>query len=328
MRITSRTSRTSHIRTAATHDTSGRSLWMIMLAAVLWGTVGVTTQALYHNSATNPLSVGFFRLALATPVLALTSRLLLGRGIFRIARRDLGGMMLIGLMLALYQACFFGSIVYIGVAIATLVTLSVAPILVALLSVAITRERPTRAVVFALVCALVGVVCLVGLPSGAGKQRDMAMGVSLALGSALGYAIVALAARVLAGRYHALQINTVAFGTGALVLLPVALLSGFVVTYSAQGWLLLIYLGVVPSALGYALFLTGIRSTPATVASIVTLLEPLTATLLAWVLFGERLTALGIVGALLLLGALAVLALAQREGRKEADNIPILPEEL
>lgn len=297
-----------------------------MLAAVLWGTVGVTTQTLYHISATNPLSVGFFRMALATPVLTLTSRLLLGRYIFRIARRDLGGMMLIGLMLALYQACFFASIVYIGVAIATLVTLSLAPILVALLSITINRERPTRAVTFALVCALVGIVCLVGIPASASQHGATAIGVLLAFGSALGYAIVTLAARTLAGRYHALQINTIAFATGALVLLPVALLSGFVVTYPAQGWLLLIYLGAVPTALGYALFLTGMRSTPATVATIVTLLEPLTATLLAWVLFGERLTALGIVGALLLLGALVILSLSQRDERKGADTIPALPE--
>jgi drug/metabolite transporter, DME family len=321
------TSRASRIHTTS-RDTSGSRLWMIMLAAVLWGTVGVTTQTLYHLSATNPLSVGFFRMALATPVLALTSRLLVGRHILRIAWRDLGSMMLIGLMLALYQACFFGAIVYIGVAIATLVTLSIAPILVALLSVAITRERPTRVVTFALVCALIGIACLVGLPSSVSQRGATAMGVGLAFGSALGYAIVTLAARVLAGRYHTLQINTVAFGTGALVLLPVALLSGFVVTYSAQSWLLLIYLGVVPSALGYALFLTGMRSTPATVASIVTLVEPLTATLLAWVLFGERLTALGIVGALLLLGALVVLARAQREGRKEASGSSPLPEQL
>lgn len=299
-----------------------------MLAAVLWGTVGVTTQALYHLAATNPLSVGFFRMAIATPVLALTSRLLLGQRVFRVARRDLGGMVLIGLMLALYQACYFASIVYVGVAIATLVTLSVAPILVALLSVTITRERPTRAVMAALVCALIGVICLVGLPSSAGQRQVTAIGVLLAFGSALGYAIVTLAARVLAGRYHALQINTVAFGTGALVLLPVALLSGFVVTYPTQGWLLLLYLGVVPTALAYALFLTGMRSTPATVASITTLLEPLTATLLAAILFGERLTALGVVGALLLLGALVVLSLSQRERRKQANERSVLPEEL
>jgi len=65
----------------------------------------------------------------------------------------------------------------------------------------------------------------------------------------------------------------------------------------------------VPTALAYGLFLTGMRATPATVASIATLLEPLTATLLAWVLFGERLGPLGLAGTALLLTAMAVLAL-------------------
>jgi DME family drug/metabolite transporter len=51
------------------------------------------------------------------------------------------------------------------------------------------------------------------------------------------------------------------------------------------------------------------RSTPATVASVLTLVEPLTATILAVVLFGERLGALGLLGGALLLGAILVLAL-------------------
>jgi DME family drug/metabolite transporter len=49
------------------------------------------------------------------------------------------------------------------------------------------------------------------------------------------------------------------------------------------------------------------RTITATVASIVTLLEPLTATVLAWVLFGERLGPGGAPGILLLFGALALL---------------------
>jgi DME family drug/metabolite transporter len=49
------------------------------------------------------------------------------------------------------------------------------------------------------------------------------------------------------------------------------------------------------------------RTIPATVASVVTLLEPATATVLAWVLFGERLGPGGAPGLLLLGGALALL---------------------
>ena len=104
-----------------TRKTSG--VWQIMLAAALWGTVGVTTQALYHLTATTAFSIGFFRLALATPALALGCFGLMGRRMFRVAWRDLAVIALIGLMLALYQVCYFEAIALVGVAVATLVIL-------------------------------------------------------------------------------------------------------------------------------------------------------------------------------------------------------------
>ena len=282
---------------------------MILLAGTLWGTVGVSTRLIYQLTATNPLSVGFFRLAFATPVLVVTCWMLLGRKALRIARRDLLRMALIGCMLALYQACYFAAIVWVGVAVATLVTLCLAPVLVALFSVVVLREPLTRRVAVALICALIGIGCIVGVQSGGVQHADPVRGVLLACGSALGYAILTLAGRSLAGRYAAIEINTLGFADGALILLPLALVSGFVVVYPAQAWALLVYLGVVPTAFAYVLFLTGMRSTPATVSSILTLMEPLTATILAWILFGERLGPLGLAGAVLLLGALLVLAI-------------------
>lgn len=56
------------------------------------------------------------------------------------------------------------------------------------------------------------------------------------------------------------------------------------------------------------LFTFGMRQTSATTASIVALLEPLTAAGLAWLLFGERLGPLGLVGGALLLAAVTLLA--------------------
>ena len=305
-------------------EVSGRRLWMILLAATLWGTVGVCTQALYRLTATNPLSVGFFRLAFAVPVLTCACVASQGWRSLRITRGALVRMLLIGLMLALYQACFFAAIAQVGIAVATLVTLCLAPVLVALLSAAVLGERLTPPALLALLLALGGIAGIVGSQgsytvAGHSGNQGLLAGILLATGSALGYAIVTLAGRTIAGRYSALQINTVAFATGALALLPVAVVTGFVIRYPVQGWLLLIYLGLVPTACGYVLFFMGIRSTPATMASIATLLEPLVATILAWLLFGERLSALGLLGATLLLGALVVLTLSAA-GRTDAQT--------
>jgi drug/metabolite transporter, DME family len=71
----------------------------------------------------------------------------------------------------------------------------------------------------------------------------------------------------------------------------------------------LLYLGIVSTALAYGLFFAGLHSTPTEVASVLTLLEPLTATGLAVVLLGEGLPPAGLLGALLLLVAVGVLFL-------------------
>lgn len=291
--------------TAARAD-GRRGLLMIILAAVMWGTVGVVTKALYQIADTNALSIGFFRLALASPVLVAACWRVLGARTLRIPRRDLAFMMLIGMAMALYQVCYFAAIARVGVAIAVLITLCTAPVMVAVLSALLLRERLSRLMLLALGTALAGTVMLVwvGPERGAPSQT---IGVLLALGSALGYTIVALCSRALAGRYHPLQPITVGFVAGALMLLPFALATGLAVHYSPAGWALLLHLGLVPTALAYVLFVAGIRHTTATVASIATLIEPLTSTGLAWLLFGERLGPLGLLGALLLLGAIGML---------------------
>lgn len=88
---------------------------------------------------------------------------------------------------------------------------------------------------------------------------------------------------------------------------PVALLFGMGLPADAVtgGWL--VYLGIVSTVIAYGLFYTGLRSTSSEVAGVLTLLEPLAATILATVFLGETLTAPGWCGALLLLVAIAVL---------------------
>jgi len=84
------------------------------------------------------------------------------------------------------------------------------------------------------------------------------------------------------------------------------------------GWALLLYLGMVPTALAFVVFLTGMEHTTATVVSIITLLEPLTATALAWLLFDEQLGVVGVLGAALLLGAIGLLYVGSMPRRQRS----------
>ncbi|WP_239026898.1 DMT family transporter [Geomonas oryzisoli] len=98
------------------------------------------------------------------------------------------------------------------------------------------------------------------------------------------------------------------------------------VTYTPQAWMLLVYLGTIPTAIAYLLFFNGMRSTSATAASISTLVEPMVATLLAWILFGERCTAVGFLGIALLGGSLLLLYLGATAHLRGKGNIGTDPD--
>lgn len=300
---------------------SRRGLLLIMLAAVLWGTVGISTKTLYHVATTDPLSIGFFRLALSLPLLFSLCWARQGKKTFLVSRSDLGLMTLIGLLTALYQVCYFAAVARTGVAVATVVTLCTAPVMVAGMSVAFTRKRPCRMMVVALVGALSGTTLLVLFQEQSRVSGADSGGIALALVSAVSYGIVTLLSQKLAAHRDPFQSLAISFSVGAAVLFGVAHSQGMAMTYTPVAWTLLVYLGTIPTAVAYVLFFKGMRSTSATAASISTLLEPMVATLLAWFLFGERFTPVGFLGVALLGGALLLLYLGATAPLRKAGRM-------
>jgi drug/metabolite transporter, DME family len=289
--------------------TSRRDFLLIVCASISWGTVGIANQTLYASGVTNALSLSFLRLAIATPLFFLVCWIRLGRALFRITPRDLGVMMLMGSLIAFSQACYVAALTSAGVGASTLIAICVAPVIIAVFSAFITQEHLTPMTLIALFAALSGTILLVGTRSHVGQGTVSLGGIALAFLSACGYAGFILCGRLLTNKYHPFQISAVAFGTGALVLLVCAFSTRLVLVYPASGWLILLYLGCIPTALGYGLFQVGMRSVSATVASIVTMCEPLTAAILAWLFFHEELGLFGLLGACFLLAAMGVILL-------------------
>jgi DME family drug/metabolite transporter len=163
--------------------------------------------------------------------------------------------------------------------------------------------------------ALVGLGLLVGLPSGFPETR-VAASAGMALLAATGFSAVTLVgSRPVAG-LDDLTVTGFGFLLGGLALLPLAAAEGglgFRPAPAAIG--LLIALGTGPTAVAYTLYFRGLRAAAASTAAMLTLLEPLTGTVLATVILGERLSATGIAGAVILAAAvlLTVRAVATKE---------------
>jgi DME family drug/metabolite transporter len=287
-----------------------RAFACLVGTGIIWGTIGVAAKLVYRHSNLDAVGVTWLRALIASPIYLLLAWRALGSDLFRASRRDRAIMVGLGVVLIVYQWLYLAAVDRLGVSSATLISLCVPPVLVAVASVVLFGERLNERTVIALIGALVGTALLVGW-YGEGGDRDgsTAAGVALALGCASGIACHVLGSRSIAGRHHALRPLAIGFPSGVVVFAP--LLSGHELTLRlpALGWLWLLYLGIVPSVVAYWLYQRGLQDLPATTASIVTLLEPLIAAVLAWAIFGERLGLLGGVGGLLLMASIVVLSL-------------------
>jgi drug/metabolite transporter, DME family len=228
-------------------------------------------------------------------------------------------LLLVGAGLAAYQVAYFTAVARAGVSIATLVALGLAPLLIAVGAALLGHGRPSPATLVALVVALAGLALLVGVSAGGDTETAVLLGALLASGSALGYAVVTLAG---GGVPAGVPVTLAGFAGGALLLTPVVLAVGPRFPADPVALAVLLYLGLVPSALAYGLFFTGVRTVPGAVASIITLLEPLTATVLATVFLGEELAPGALAGGLLLLAAVAGLYLRELSGGRRPTPAP------
>jgi DME family drug/metabolite transporter len=214
--------------------------------------------------------------------------------------------------MAVFQAGYFTAVVLVGVALTALIAICSAPLLIAVLSRLALGERLSIAGVVALAIGITGTALLIAGPRGVGDVGPrFVLGVVLALTAGAAYGIYVVIAKASLTRTAPLPLAVLTFFAGAIWLAPVLLWTEAPVRQLAAGWPLLLYLGVVTTGLAYAAYTTGLTSVSAAVAGIVSLLEPLTATILGVALFGERLGALGTVGALLLAGALVLLVRAE-----------------
>lgn len=292
---------------------AARGLALIGLAAISWGTTGAVTTVLVARAGATPLVIGAVRMVIAAVLLVAGARLLgHARGA---SAADRWRCVIAGVCNAGFQAAYFTSVTLTGIAIAALVAICSAPILIAVLAAVLLGERVSPRLGVSLALGVGGTTLLViGPHASGGAPPSFAAGVVWALVAGLAYALYVVVAKAAVARMAPLPVAAWTFGTAAAVMAP-ALLANGAVRQIELGWPWLLYLGTVTTAGAYAVYTVGLRHVPAAAAGVAALLEPLTATVLGVVAFGERLGFAGWVGATLLLGALVVLGGDARAAR-------------
>ncbi|MGW5867602.1 DMT family transporter [Streptomyces sp. NPDC055239] len=303
--------------TAASGLSVGRGLFYLIVAGTAWGTAGAAAALVFNASDMGPVSLSFWRCA-GGFVLLFAVRLMRARrrsayaAVSAPLRQRLPRIVVTGVALAVFQTAYFAAVESTGLAVGTVVTMGAGPVLIALGARFTMAERLGRGGVVAVAGALAGLVVLVLGGGGASVRPE---GVGWGLLSAAAYATMTLLTRWWGrdGGADSADTTVWSFAVVSVCLLPLAAVEGLVphTADPARMSLYVLYIVVIPTAVAYALYFAGAAVIRSATVSVITLLEPLSAAVIAVVLLDEELTVSTVLGTLMMLAAVTGLAVAE-----------------
>ncbi len=285
----------------------------VVFASVLWGSTG--TAATFAPQV-SPLAIG----AVAMGIGGLLQAVIAARGILRHRRAlTLHWRILLtgGLSVGIYPLAFYASMHLAGVTVGTVISIGSAPLLSALIEYWLEGQRLTRRWMTGAAIGVAGMVllCLAESSSHAlsGQQPHALAGIALGLVAGLTYALYAWAARQLMQRGVPSRVSMGAtFGLGGLLLMPVLFVTGAPLLASWNNAAVGAYMALIPMFTGYVCFGYALARIPASLATTITLLEPAVAAVLAVLIVGERLPAMGWTGIGLVIACLIFITVPLR----------------
>lgn len=276
------------------------ALVMVVASAACFATLAVLTRLAYDEGA-QPLPLLAWRFGLVSVLMAafllLRQPRALAAGAVDLPRY--AGLSLTGYGAA--SVCFFFALQQTSASVVA-VLLYTYPAMVSVLAALFLGEPLKRMRVLAILLTFAGCVLVVGLLDA--RVSVSLTGVLLGLGAALGYSVFNILSYQLVGRRGRLVVMTYTFGLSAAGVALVTAVAGQSLApagWSSQLWLLLGAIVLVPTFLAVVLYLQGIRRLGAAQAAIVSTMEPVFTIVLAWLVLGERLSLVQLLGAALVI---------------------------
>lgn len=276
-------------------------VFAIIVASFLWGTTGTAAS---YSSNISSLAIGAFSMGIGGVLLVITARkkLLID---YKVMLEQPKVLILGAASVAIYPLAFYTSMHLSGVAIGTVVSIATAPFFAAILERLISKKNISLQWILSFVVGAIGIALLT---LGRDQSNNTAYGINQqGLGIFLGciagltYAGYSWAARhLIESGVHSKSSMSGLFGCAALLLLPSLWFTGDNLFSSSTNALVSLYMAIIPMFLGYLLFGFGLNYIDASKATLITLIEPLVATILAVFIIGERFKFIGWLGMLLI----------------------------
>lgn len=204
-----------------------------------------------------------------------------------------------GVMLSYYTAVSFTNV---SISVLLLYT---APLYVLLMAPFILKEKISAKNLAALVLSLAGVVVVIGpenlIPGTAEASSGYLFGVLMGLFSGFFYACIIMTSRYLRDEYSGLEQLFLSTGVTLVILFP------FMLQVSSTALLenlpVLLFLGIMITSIGSILYFTGLEHVKAQNASIISLLEPVSAIFFAYLILNDPVSRSTMVGCLFILAS-------------------------
>jgi len=276
-------------------------------AGATWGTTGPLSTGLYGLMPAT--SIGFWRVLIGTIALVLWG-FFFRRELFRV---DARGWLLVGLgggaLVALFEIAYQFAIAGVGVAGAAAL-LYTAPVIVAVFARVILKEALTPLRIALALIVMVGVALTVTGGSNAGAEAartGIAAGIAGGLLSALSYAFTTLMARYAVPRYGVVKVLFLEAVGGVLITGVALTIWGRTPTVppSAEAWRGLLGLAAGSVLAANFLFFAAVKRIEAAPAAVAATIEPVVGALLAFLLFSQHLSPLGVIGLVMVVGGVA-----------------------
>lgn len=308
--------------TAINNTTTGYAY--ILGAAAMWGTIGIFFTFLHFTFGMSAMAIGFLRAVIAALIL-VTGLALWKRETLKPPRHLLAIYALFGLFgVAFFYVLNTEAVILTNVATAS-VLLYTAPVFVTLFAWRLWGEPLTARKIAAVIGAFIGCALVAGAYDPNALQLN-GVGVLIAASAGFAYALFTIFSKYLSTRASPWTTVTYSLLFGSLFLLPLQFFvipgigePGYsVLAREPLAWLALLGLCIGPTLGSYALFNAGLRTTPASVASVIATIEPIVAAVAGYFVFHQVLEPPQILGAVIIIAAALSLTLQRTPAVQES----------
>lgn len=293
---------------------SGTAFATLLLIALMMGANHVAARIAFNNGVDVATAV-VFRSVVTAGVIAV---ILIAQGVrVRFTPRNKRFLPVIGLLIGVQSLCLYSSVARLPVALA-LLAFNTYPLWTALWAGVVYRQKPERAMVMAMPIILVGLAMALdvfGAASGLGAQGQWARigaGVAFALAAAGTFGLALVLTQHEAGDVDGrVRTATTMALAGVVALITVAVQGGFHLPTAPAGWGGLAALTFLYGT-AFTIMFTVLPRLGVVGNSAIMNVEPVFALVLAWLILGQAIAAVQVVGALLVVGAVVGLGLRRR----------------